>query len=103
MFLAQVDPARDEFAPARDKFVPARDEFAPARQPEDNEIPDSSNVQTSAAGANLPDPKETNENIGNKALNLGRIIWDHKWDFIKDHYGDHEIMLDHICTRSYRY
>jgi len=34
-------------------------------------------VQTSAAGANLPDPKETNENIGNKALNLGRIIWDH--------------------------
>lgn len=47
----------------------------PPNRPEDNEIPDSSNVQSSAAGADLPEPSEKDtESLQKQELNIGVII-----------------------------
>ena len=52
-----------------DREVPA-----PPRRPEDNEIPDSSNVLSSAAGADLPEPEQKQTEAGQQKqeLNIGK-------------------------------
>jgi len=47
---------------------------SPPRRPEDNEIPDSSNVQSSAAGADISNPTEKKTESRTAHLNLGGII-----------------------------
>ena len=46
---------------------------SPPRRPEDNEIPDSSNVQNSAAGADISNPRTKIESR-TAHLNLGKLL-----------------------------
>ena len=60
----------------RDKFRPEvveEMEVFSARPPIDNEIPDSSNVQNSAAGADVPKPVEGLSEERQAKLNLGKL------------------------------